>query len=179
MLLERAIGGAVTLVLAAVGFLLAIGRYPIGPYLWIEARLRRRHDRSPASSLFSAVAAPPPAPRRAARCAALRVERPVRAAYEGIHGYRAPPGHAAAWSSRSRRPRRSRGSSRSGPSAASVGIDLSLRPYIVLGPLLFLVMLVPFTVNGLGVREAFFVSFLGTARRRAPTPPSRPGSSSS
>jgi len=31
----------------------------------------------------------------------------------------------------------------------------------VLGPLLFLVMLVPFTVNGLGVREAFFVSFLG------------------
>ncbi len=31
----------------------------------------------------------------------------------------------------------------------------------MLGPLLFLVMLVPFTVNGLGVREAFFVSFLG------------------
>ena len=37
-----------------------------------------------------------------------------------------------------------------------------MRPYIVLGPLLFLVMLVPFTVNGLAVREAFFVSFLGT-----------------
>ena len=31
----------------------------------------------------------------------------------------------------------------------------------MLGPLLFLVMLVPFTINGLGVREAFFVSFLG------------------
>jgi hypothetical protein len=31
-----------------------------------------------------------------------------------------------------------------------------------MGPLLFLVMLVPFTVNGLAVREAFFVSFLGT-----------------
>ena len=30
-----------------------------------------------------------------------------------------------------------------------------------MGPLLFLVMLVPFTVNGLAVREAFFVSFLG------------------
>jgi uncharacterized membrane protein YbhN (UPF0104 family) len=43
----------------------------------------------------------------------------------------------------------------------AVGIDLSVLPYIVLGPLLFLVMLVPFTVNGLGVREAFFVSFLG------------------
>jgi len=42
-----------------------------------------------------------------------------------------------------------------------VGIDLSIRPYIVLGPLLFLVMLVPFTINGLAVREAFFVNFLG------------------
>jgi hypothetical protein len=31
-----------------------------------------------------------------------------------------------------------------------------------MGPLLFLVMLVPFTINGLAVREAFFVNFLGT-----------------
>jgi hypothetical protein len=31
-----------------------------------------------------------------------------------------------------------------------------------MGPLLFLVMLVPFTLNGLAVREAFFVSFLGS-----------------
>src|SRR5207302_10749843 len=43
----------------------------------------------------------------------------------------------------------------------SVGVDLSPRPYYVMGPLLFLVMLVPFTINGLAVREAFFVSFLG------------------
>jgi hypothetical protein len=46
-------------------------------------------------------------------------------------------------------------------SGKAVGIDLSVRPYFVLGPLLFLVMLVPFTINGLAVREAFFVSFLG------------------
>src|SRR6185312_16088316 len=43
----------------------------------------------------------------------------------------------------------------------SVGVDLSPRPYYVMGPLLFLVMLVPFTINGLAVRETFFVSFLG------------------
>ena len=43
----------------------------------------------------------------------------------------------------------------------AVGIDLSPRVYYVMGPLLFLVMLVPFTINGLAVREAFFVSFLG------------------
>jgi uncharacterized membrane protein YhaH (DUF805 family) len=43
----------------------------------------------------------------------------------------------------------------------AVGVDLSPRPYYVMGPLLFLVILVPFTVNGLAVRESFFVSFLG------------------
>ena len=43
----------------------------------------------------------------------------------------------------------------------SVGVDLSPRPYYVMGPLLFLVLLVPFTINGLAVRESFFVSFLG------------------
>jgi len=43
----------------------------------------------------------------------------------------------------------------------AVGVDLSPRPYYVMGPLLFLVLLVPFTVNGLAVRETFFVSFLG------------------
>jgi uncharacterized membrane protein YbhN (UPF0104 family) len=90
----------------------------------------------------------------------LRIDRVVRAVYEGIHGYRAHvptivcvSGITAAvqvcrcvaiWTS-----------------AKAVGIDLGLLPYIVLGPLLFLVMLVPFTVNGLAVREAFFVSFLG------------------
>src|SRR4029453_12248670 len=30
-----------------------------------------------------------------------------------------------------------------------------------MGPLLFLIMLIPFTINGLGVREAFFIAFLG------------------
>ena len=43
-----------------------------------------------------------------------------------------------------------------------MGIDLDLRVYYVMGPLLFLVMLVPFTLNGLAVRETFFVSFLGS-----------------
>jgi glycosyltransferase 2 family protein len=47
-------------------------------------------------------------------------------------------------------------------SAKAVGIDLGVIAYYVMGPLLFLVMLVPFTLNGLAVREAFFVSFLGS-----------------
>src|SRR5919199_857804 len=36
VLLERALGGAATLLLAAAGFALAIGRYDVGAYLWLE-----------------------------------------------------------------------------------------------------------------------------------------------
>jgi uncharacterized protein (TIRG00374 family) len=158
VLLERALGGAATLALAAIGFVLAIGRYDVGAYLWVELafvvatvvlgvvlfsrRMRRPLRRSV------------PLLRR------LRVEKPLRAVYEGIHGYRDHPWLLlgvcvltlgvqavrvlAIWLT-----------------ARAVGVDLSPRVYYVMGPLLFLVMLVPFTVNGLAVREAFFVSFLG------------------
>ena len=47
-------------------------------------------------------------------------------------------------------------------SCKAVGIDLGPRIYYVMGPLFFLVLLVPFTLNGFAVREAFFVSFLGS-----------------
>jgi uncharacterized membrane protein YbhN (UPF0104 family) len=43
----------------------------------------------------------------------------------------------------------------------AVGIEVSPLVYIILGPLLFLVQMIPFTLNGIGVREAFFVAFLG------------------
>ena len=46
-------------------------------------------------------------------------------------------------------------------SGKAVGVDLSPRPYYVMGPLLFLVLLLPISVNGIAVRESFFVSFLG------------------
>src|SRR6266508_5049346 len=36
VLLERALGGGATLALAGVGFVLAVGRYDVGAYLWIE-----------------------------------------------------------------------------------------------------------------------------------------------
>ena len=158
VVLERALGGAVTLALAAVGFALAIGRYSIGAYLWIEVLF----------VVLTIIAGIVFFSRRVrvwlrfavplARFA--RIERPARAVYEGIHGYRnhvrtllaacgatviVQSGRIVAiWAA-----------------AESVGIHHSVRPYFVLGPLLFLVMLVPFTINGLAVREAFFVNFLG------------------
>ena len=91
----------------------------------------------------------------------LRVERPLRALYDGVHHFR---GHAglllgvflfttaiqavrvlSIWAA-----------------GRAVGIDLGPRIYYVMGPLFFLVLLVPFTLNGIAVREAFFVSFLGS-----------------
>src|SRR2546423_10123097 len=36
VLLERALGGVATLLLAAIGFALAVGRYDVGGYLWVE-----------------------------------------------------------------------------------------------------------------------------------------------
>jgi len=158
IVLERAIGGAVTLVLAALGLVLAVGHYPIGPYLWIEA-LFVVGTVAAGAVVFSAGL------RRHLRrlvplLTRLKVERFARALYEGIHGYRyhvsTMLGVAvitlaaqvsrifAIWAG-----------------GRAVGVEVGIRPYVVLGPLLFLVMLVPFTVNGLCVREAFFVSFLG------------------
>jgi glycosyltransferase 2 family protein len=158
VLLERALGGAVTLLLAGVGLLLAIGRYPIGAYLWVElvfvlgmivaafvffSRTVRRR------LVFLG-----PIARR------LRVETPARAVYDGLHGYRDHPGTLLVVAVVTAAAQLTRVVTIYA-SGRAVGIDLSLLPYVVLGPLLFLVMLVPFTVNGIGVREAFFVSFLG------------------
>jgi uncharacterized protein (TIRG00374 family) len=158
ILLERSLGGAVTLALAGLGLLLAIGRYPIGPYLWIEVlfvlltltagfvffsrRVRRR--------LRFAL----PYARR------LKLETPARAVYDGLHGYRDHPG-TLLWVALVTAAAQLTRVLAIYASGRAVGIHLSLLPYVVLGPLLFLVMLVPFTVNGIGVREAFFVSFLG------------------
>jgi glycosyltransferase 2 family protein len=158
VLLERALGGAATLSLAGVGFVLAVGHYDVGAYLWIEGAFVLATFVL-AVVLFSRRARPllrqtQPLLRR------VWLERPVRAAYEGIHSYREHPGLLvgvfsltlvvqavrvlAIWFA-----------------GKAVGVDLSPRPYYVMGPLLFLVLLVPFSVNGIAVRESFFVSFLG------------------
>jgi len=158
VILERALGGAATVALAAVGFVLAVGRYDVGAYLWVEA----------AFFVGTAVLAVVLFSRRVRRPLAwfvpllrrLRVERPLRAVYEAMHAYRTRAGLLvgvfvltiavqalrvlAIWSA-----------------GKGVGVTLSPRPYYVMGPLLFLVLLVPFTINGFAVRESFFVSFLG------------------
>ena len=158
VLVERALGGAVTLLLAGVGFLLAIGRYPIGAYLWPEALFIALTIAAGIVFFSRSVRRRLGVVLQIAR--RLRVETPARAVYEGIHGYRDHPKTLLSVSAITVLMQLTRIISIYA-SGRAVGIHLSLLPYIVLGPLLFLVLLVPFTVNGLGVREAFFVSFLG------------------
>jgi uncharacterized membrane protein YbhN (UPF0104 family) len=158
VVLERGLGAAATLLLAVVGFALALGRYSVGGYLWLELALTAGAALA-AFALFSTRLHPLLRWTRPL-LHALRIERPLREAYLAAHAYRADAGLLvsmfgltvvvqavrvlAIWCA-----------------GRAVGVDLSPRPYYVMGPLLFLVMLIPFTINGLAVRESFFVSFLG------------------
>jgi uncharacterized protein (TIRG00374 family) len=158
VLVERAIGGAVTLLLAGVGLLLAIGRYSIGAYVWPEAIFI-------VGTIVAGIVFFSRSVRRrlafgAAFARRLRIEKPARAVYDGIHGYRDHVGTLLLVAAVTVVLQLTRVLAIYA-SGRAVGIHLPLLPYVVLGPLLFLVMLVPFTVNGIGVREAFFVSFLG------------------
>src|SRR5262249_3329709 len=144
VLLERGLGGVATLVLAVVGFALALGNYSVGGYLWLELALAAGAVVA-AIALFSTRLHPflhwiRPFLR------ALRIERPLRAVYLAAHSYRNDAGLLvsmfvltlvvqavrvlAIWCA-----------------GRAVGVDLSPRPYYVMGPLLFLVMLIPFTIN--------------------------------
>jgi uncharacterized protein (TIRG00374 family) len=164
VLLERALGGVATLVLAAAGFALAVGRYRLGGYIWVE--LAFVVGAAAAGVVLFSTRLHPLLQRTRPLLRALRLERPLRAAYLGLHAFRADAALLSAmfvltlvvqavrvlaiWCA-----------------GKAVGVDLSPRPYYVMGPLLFLVMLVPFTINGLAVRESFFVSFLGTLNVRS------------
>ena len=159
VLLERALGGAATLLLAAVGFVLALGHYSVGGYVWVELAFVVLSVVG-AFVLFS-TSLHPVLHRLRPGLHRLHIESILRDVYLAVHAYRTrvrllcgvfaltivvqATRVLAIWCA-----------------GKAVGVDLSPRPYYVMGPLLFLVMLVPFTINGLAVRESFFVSFLGT-----------------
>jgi glycosyltransferase 2 family protein len=158
VVLERGLGGGATVLLGAVGFLLSIGRYDVTGYIWLEGAFV--FGTLLLAYVFFARSARPLLRRAQPLLEKLRLAGPARAFYEAIHAYRARPRLLygvlaltfvvqavrvlAIWAV-----------------ARAVGIELGVRIYYVMGPLLFLVMLVPFTLNGFAVREAFFVSFLG------------------
>ncbi|HEY8727070.1 MAG TPA: lysylphosphatidylglycerol synthase transmembrane domain-containing protein [Gaiellaceae bacterium] len=157
VLLERALGGVATLTLAAIGFALAVGRYDVGAYLWIEGAFVL--GTIVLGIMFFSHRARGLLRRFVPLLRRLRIERPLRALYEGVHVFRRHV-RLMAWISLLTLGVQAVRVLAIWMAGRSVGIELSPRPYYVMGPLLFLVILVPFTINGLAVREAFFVSFL-------------------
>ena len=159
VLLERGLGGAATVLLGAAGFVLAIGHYDVGAYLWIEGVFV--FGTLLLVFVFFSRSARPLLALTRPLLTRLRLERPLRSFYDGVHHFRGHPRLLwkvfafttvlqavrilSIWAA-----------------ARSVGIELGPRIYYVMGPLFFLVLLVPFTLNGFAVREAFFVSFLGS-----------------
>jgi uncharacterized protein (TIRG00374 family) len=155
VLMERVLGSAGTLVLVAIGLVLAIGRYDnIQLLIWFELAFVGF-----VLGLFALLFS-----RRAnawlqERGGGRRLARAFRSVWLALHGYRERTTVLglvlavtvvlqftriiAIWLC-----------------GEAVGLSLSPLVYIVMGPLLFLVMMVPFTINGLGVREAFFIAFL-------------------
>jgi hypothetical protein len=157
--MERTLGSAGTLILLAAGIAVAVGRYDdVGFLIVLEIvfvalmvvlgllLFSRRLGLALERRLF-------PLGRK------IKLEKPLQSLYWAMHEYRSAPGVMAAvlgvtvvsqvmrvigiWLC-----------------GEAVGADVSPVVYVVLGPLLFLVQMIPFTLNGLGVREAFFVLFL-------------------
>ena len=158
--MERVVGSAGTLILVAVGLLLALGRYEdIAVLVWVEVGFVA------AMVVLGVFLFHPPTARVLQERvfplgSRLRIERPLTSLHAAMHGYRHQPVAllaalgltlfvqlariVAIWFC-----------------GEAVGVDVSPLVYFILGPLLYLVMMVPFTISGLGVREAFFVAFLG------------------
>ena len=157
--MERTLGSAGTLILLAAGIAVAVGRYDdVGFLIVLEVvfvalmvvlgllLFSRRLGLALERRLF-------PLGRK------IKLEKPLQSLYWAMHEYRSAPGVMAAvlgvtvvsqvmrvigiWLC-----------------GEAVGADVSPVVYVILGPLLFLVQMFPFTLNGLGVREAFFVLFL-------------------
>src|SRR4029077_7865375 len=89
VVLERGLGGAATVLLGAVGFLLWIGHYEVNAYLWLEAAFVV--GTILIAILFFARFARPWVARAAPLLRTLRIEKPLRAFYDGVHHFR---GHA-------------------------------------------------------------------------------------
>jgi glycosyltransferase 2 family protein len=159
VLMERVIGAAGVLLVVAVGIAIAAGRYEnVRALVFLEIvfvaitalTLVTLFSRGLGRHLEERVF---PLGRR------LRLEGPVSSLYRAMHEYRDAPRPllfvlgvtmavqfvriVAIWLC-----------------GEAVGVDVSPLVYFILGPLLFLIQMVPVTLNGLGVREVFFVEFL-------------------
>jgi glycosyltransferase 2 family protein len=160
VVMERILGAAGTLVLVAVALALAAGRYEgVGLLVILELALfgalvvlglllfSKHLGRHLEERLF-------PLGKR------MRIDGPMQSLYRAMHEYRNAP-RALVWVILVTLVAQAGRVIAIWLCGEAVGIDVSPWVYVILGPLLFLVQMIPFTLNGIGVREAFFVGFLG------------------
>jgi uncharacterized protein (TIRG00374 family) len=160
VVMERILGAAGTLVLVAVALALAAGRYEgvrllvilelalFGALVVLGLLLFSKHlGRHLEERLF-------PLGKR------MRIDGPMQSLYRAMHEYRNTP-RALVWVILVTLVAQAGRVIAIWLCGEAVGIDVSPWVYVILGPLLFLVQMIPFTLNGIGVREAFFVGFLG------------------
>jgi uncharacterized protein (TIRG00374 family) len=160
VLMERILGLVITLLLVAVALAVAAGRYE-GVRLLVVIELvsvagvivfgvllfSRRLGDQLERRLF-------PLARR------VGLERHILSLYRTMHEYRSTPGVLLAVLGVTVVVQGARVVS-IWLCGEAAGADVSPIVYVILGPLLFFVQMIPFTLNGIGVREAFFVIFLG------------------
>ena len=133
VLLERGLGGAGTVLLGAIGFMLAVGHYDVGAYLWLEGSSCSARSCSCSSSSRA----------RRGRCSRAR-SRCSAAFASSARSARSTTGSTTSAvtsgcsppCSSSRRRSRRCGSSRSGPAAGPSGSSSGPRIYYVMGPAL-------------------------------------------
>jgi glycosyltransferase 2 family protein len=160
VVMERILGAAGTLVLVALALALAAGRYEgVSLLIILELALfaalvilglllfSKQLGRHLEERLF-------PLGKR------LRIDGPMQSLYRAMHEYRNAP-RALFWVIVVTLVAQIGRVIAIWLCGEAVGIDVSPWVYVILGPLLFLVQMIPFTLNGIGVREAFFVGFLG------------------
>lgn len=159
VLMERVVGAAGVLLVVAVGIAIAAGRYDdVRSLIFVEVVFVAL-TALVVAGLFSVRAGRMLERRVFPLGRRLRLEGPVSSLYRAMHEYRDAPRVlllvlvvtmavqfvriVAIWLC-----------------GEAVGVDVSPLVYFILGPLLFLIQMVPVTLNGLGVREVFFVEFL-------------------
>jgi len=160
VLMERVLGVAGTVLLLLLGLALAFGderAQVIGP---VEAALIAAAAMVVVLLLFSPRVESWLRRRLFPLGRRIGVERPLAGVYAALHGYRDRRAALAAALGLTLATQLARTAS-IWLCCAAVGIDESAGVYIVFAALLSLVMVVPFTLNGLGVREAFFVGYFG------------------
>jgi glycosyltransferase 2 family protein len=100
--------------------------------------------------------------RLAPLAARVRAETALRSLYRALHAYRAHPA-TLAWVFALGAVAQALRAVSIGFLATGMGLDLSYATLLVLCPVLFLVTVVPASLNGIGLREATFVVVLGGA----------------